>query len=276
MQGDQLRFPLHEKARRFGVFDGQSALIVAPTATGKSHIGQQALCRALERGDPGTHAYLVPYRALAEEIYDRFLALQSGRDTRVRILTGDHRDAVRPGDADLLVATYESFAALVRQAGFSPGTVVADEVHLVADDHRGPGVEGLFSQGRPDGRHLPAQEAPGQGPAVPGLEAAGRRVAGSRGAALRLQGRPAAVEASCPAGVRDLAAARRPGPAPHLPPAAPHRGRRRLPVDPGPAPDPAVRPALQPAGDGGLPAPRRTGPGALGGSDPLLTRRRPA
>jgi hypothetical protein len=34
-----LRFPLFERAERLGVLDGGSALIVAPTATGKSPIG---------------------------------------------------------------------------------------------------------------------------------------------------------------------------------------------------------------------------------------------
>jgi len=33
-----LNFPLYERAEALGVLDGESALIVAPTATGKSHI----------------------------------------------------------------------------------------------------------------------------------------------------------------------------------------------------------------------------------------------
>ena len=55
-----------------GVLDGQSALVVAPTATGKSHIGRETVCRAIGRKAPGTHAYLVPFRALAEELFDAF------------------------------------------------------------------------------------------------------------------------------------------------------------------------------------------------------------
>lgn len=62
-------FPLFDRAERAGMLDGGSALIVAPTATGKSHIGREAIVRALGRRPDGTEVYLVPYRALAEEIY---------------------------------------------------------------------------------------------------------------------------------------------------------------------------------------------------------------
>lgn len=63
-----LNFPLYERAEALGVLDGESALIVAPTATGKSHIGREAICRALARGAVGTHAYLVPFRTLATRL----------------------------------------------------------------------------------------------------------------------------------------------------------------------------------------------------------------
>lgn len=147
------RFPLLERAERLGVLKGKSALIVAPTATGKSHIGRLVVERALERRTEHTHAYLVPYRSLAAEVYDLFLdRLGNGNGVRVRIATGDQRDAVHPEDADLLVATYESFASLLRTTGLRPGVVVADEVHLVADGHRGPVVEGLLARLLESGR----------------------------------------------------------------------------------------------------------------------------
>lgn len=144
--GHTLRFPLFERAGAMGVLDGESALIVAPTATGKSHIGREVIRRALQRRELGIHAYLVPYRALAAEVYDSFLELLEGSNARVRIVTGDHKDPIRPDEADLVVATYESFAGLVQRASFRSGIVVADEIHLIADDERGPGVEGLFAR----------------------------------------------------------------------------------------------------------------------------------
>lgn len=148
----ELHFPLYERAVAAGVLDGEGALIVAPTATGKSFIGQQAIRGALERGEDRCHCYLVPFRALADEVYETFLQMLDGTEARVRISTGDHRDPLQPSDADLVVATYESFANLVRQASFRPGVVVADEVHLIADETRGAGVEGLFARLLASGR----------------------------------------------------------------------------------------------------------------------------
>jgi len=144
--GESTGFPLVTRAEQAGVLDGRSALIVAPTATGKSYIGREAILRALRRGPLGTQVYLVPYRALAEEIYHGFLAELAATDCRVRIATGDHRDAIRPGESDLLVATYESFDGLVRRNALRPDVVVADEFHLLADETRGPGVEGLVAR----------------------------------------------------------------------------------------------------------------------------------
>lgn len=93
----------------------------------------------------GPHAYLVPFRALASELFDSFQELLAGTSARIRVVTGDHRDPVRPDEADLVIATYESFARLLRSTSFQPGVVVADEVHLLADQERGPLVEGLLA-----------------------------------------------------------------------------------------------------------------------------------
>jgi hypothetical protein len=40
----------------------------------------------------------------------------------------------------------------VRRKGLAPGTVITDEIHLIADDHRGPVVEGLLSRLLASGR----------------------------------------------------------------------------------------------------------------------------
>lgn len=63
-----LDFPLFRRAEQAGVLDGASAVIVASTATGKSYIGQEAIARAIGRGERGPHAYLVPFRSLAVEV----------------------------------------------------------------------------------------------------------------------------------------------------------------------------------------------------------------
>ncbi|MQA85102.1 MAG: DEAD/DEAH box helicase [Streptosporangiales bacterium] len=139
-------FPLYERAREAGVLDGESALIVAPTATGKSHIGREALAAASRRGAPGTHAYLVPFRALAGEVFETLRPLFEASGARVRIATGDHTDPIRPDETDVLVGTYESFSGLLRSDVFRPGYVVADEIHLIADETRGAFAEGLLAR----------------------------------------------------------------------------------------------------------------------------------
>jgi helicase len=94
----------------------------------------------------------VPFRSLANEVYDHFHDLLGSTNYRLPISTGDYREPIRPEESDLIVATYESFAALVRRTGLAPGTVIADEIHLVEDDHRGPVVEGLLSRLLASGR----------------------------------------------------------------------------------------------------------------------------
>lgn len=147
-----LRFPLFERAEKAGVLDGASALVVAPTATGKSFLGRQVLCRAASKR--GTvNAYLVPYRALAAEIFDTVRSDVGADSTlRVRLATGDATDPVRPEETDILVATYERFAALLEREAFPLGSVVADEFHLLDDATRGPVVEGLVARMMAAGR----------------------------------------------------------------------------------------------------------------------------
>ena len=193
------RSPLLEKAEAAGVLATGDCLIVAPTGTGKSYIGRTILRNAALRGEPGVHVYLVPYRALAAEIYESFvreLAVENGCEEsvadgdagtrsssedrggaedrgalgvhssaraqaeerghsaarldlprlapRVKIATGDHRDPFYPADTDILVATFERFSALLASPDLRLGRVVIDEVHLLADESRGPTLETLL------------------------------------------------------------------------------------------------------------------------------------
>ena len=56
----------------------------------------------------------------------------------LRISSRDHREPIRPEESDLIVATFESFAALVRRTGLAPGTVIADSP-VNAESARNPG-----------------------------------------------------------------------------------------------------------------------------------------
>ena len=63
----------------------------------------------------------MPFRSLANEIYDGFHDLLGSTNFRFPISTGDYREPIRPEESDLIVATYESFAALVRRTGTFSG-----------------------------------------------------------------------------------------------------------------------------------------------------------
>ena len=101
---------------------------------------------AVRRHLVGVHAYLVPYRAFAQEVYESFIheLQEEGLTARLKISTGDHRDPVYPEDTDILVSTFERFSSILSQADFQVGRVVLDEVHLLADEGRGPNLEGLI------------------------------------------------------------------------------------------------------------------------------------
>ena len=139
-------FPLVERAAAAGILEKGNALVVAPTSTGKSHIGRAIIRTALANSEPGTHVYLVPYPALAEAVHDAFLKELAG--TRpfpsVKVVTGGRTDSPSPEDADILVATYERFSPLLRNPNLKLGRVAVDEFHLLADATMGPLLEELI------------------------------------------------------------------------------------------------------------------------------------
>ncbi|MGE5483888.1 MAG: DEAD/DEAH box helicase [Ignavibacteriales bacterium] len=139
-------FGLFDKAEAAGVIESGKGLIIAPTGTGKSFIGRAVLVEALRRRQPGPHVYLIPYRALATEIYESLKEdlEKNGIQASVKVATGDYSDPIYPAETDILVATYERFSSLLTSLEFRPGRVVVDEVHLLADESRGPVLEGLL------------------------------------------------------------------------------------------------------------------------------------
>lgn len=139
-------FKLYERAVAAGVISTGNGLIVAPTATGKSYIGRSVIREAVKNHLGGVHAYLVPYRALAQEMYESFKReLQSeGLVAKLKISTGDNWDPVYPEETDILVSTFERFSSILSQADLQVGRVVLDEIHLLADEGRGPNLESLI------------------------------------------------------------------------------------------------------------------------------------
>lgn len=139
-EGDHL-LPLQEQAVWAGLLDGsQNLLVVAPSSTGKTLIGEiAAVASALGRGRT---LFCVPLRSMAEEKFGLFRERYEPLGLRVAIGTRDHPEfnaTLRTGRFHLAVVVYEKAAALVarRRFGGRLGLVVIDEAQLIADGERG-------------------------------------------------------------------------------------------------------------------------------------------
>lgn len=140
-------FPLFDRAEKQGVFNAEKGwLISAPTATGKSYIGIEVIKRNLPmKPAMETFLYLVPFKALAEEMYSK-LKQELPPGTRVNIKTGDYDRPFEPKETDVLVATYESIDGMIQQGiDFFPSIIIADEFSIISDGNRGARIESLIS-----------------------------------------------------------------------------------------------------------------------------------
>lgn len=142
--------PLQLKAvNDHGVLDSKSLLVVAPTSSGKTLIGEVAAIRAVTPGKKAV--FLLPYRALVNEKFEDFSERFSPAGLRVVRCSGDASDGVAPvlsGRYDLGFFTYEMFLnlALASQRLLNQlGLVVLDEGQFITDPTRGITVEMIFA-----------------------------------------------------------------------------------------------------------------------------------
>jgi len=96
----------------------QNLLVLAPTSSGKTLVGEMAAASLAFEGDGRYSIMVVPTRALAAEHFNRFR--ERYRDVlNVVISTGDwieFDEDVRHGNFDLAVMTYEKLTILLGQA----------------------------------------------------------------------------------------------------------------------------------------------------------------
>ncbi len=151
-QGITELFPPQKDAIDAGLLGGQSVLVAAPTASGKTLIAMLAIMNFLKNKE-GKIVYLTPLRALASEKFFEFKKLEKinlGRTIKVTISTGDFDSVDKEAEnADIIVLTNEKMDSLMRHgAGWVDkiGLVVADEVHLIGDQDRGPTLEVLLTK----------------------------------------------------------------------------------------------------------------------------------
>jgi helicase len=148
--------PVQSLAVGSGLLDGRDLLVVSATASGKTLIAEMAGISAALKG--GKFLYLVPLVALANQKYHDFKVYKAlGLKTAIRVGMSRIREkgelVVRDTDfkgADIVVGTYEGLDKALRSGrGKEMGKVsciVIDEVHMLAEEERGPEIDGLIAR----------------------------------------------------------------------------------------------------------------------------------
>ncbi|WP_250126493.1 DEAD/DEAH box helicase [Chroococcidiopsis sp. CCMEE 29] len=128
----------------FKLLEGEHLVVSAPTSSGKTMVGELAALRGvLERKRA---LFLLPLKALVSDKLRSFNEIYGSFGIITIAATGE-TDDITPllrGQYDLCLLTYEKFAAVVLANPHvleQVGTVVVDEVQMIADESRGINLE---------------------------------------------------------------------------------------------------------------------------------------
>ncbi|MGX5817694.1 DEAD/DEAH box helicase [Chitinophaga lutea] len=139
-----------EAVNEFRILEGESILVIAPTSSGKTFVGEMAGAKGISQGKKAV--FLFPYKALVNEKFDQFTDLyQSKLGFRVIRCTGDYLDQNNEfvkGKYDIALLTYEMFLNLsisIPETLGQIGLVVLDEAQFITDPTRGISVELLLT-----------------------------------------------------------------------------------------------------------------------------------
>lgn len=145
--------PIQQEAIEKGLLQGESMLIVAPTSSGKTFLGEIAATQHALRGSRAI--YLVPFKAIAEERFEEFSErYRDNVDIGLRCIVSDrdHHEndsELIVGKFDIAILTYEKLAALL-VAGKAIldvcGCIIVDEVQMVTDPNRGTTLELILTK----------------------------------------------------------------------------------------------------------------------------------
>lgn len=133
----------------FGLLNGEHLVVSAPTSSGKTMIGELAALKGcLERKRA---LFLLPLKALVNDKYGQFTETYGAFGLRTIRATGEITDDVPQlmrGQYDICLMTYEKFSALVLANPFileQVGTIVIDEMQMIADKNRGVNLEFIMT-----------------------------------------------------------------------------------------------------------------------------------
>ena len=140
---------IQKNAIERGLYFGKSFLVVAPSGSGKTLIGELCIVNNVLKNN-GKAVYLVPFKALASEKYRYFKKNYTKYGVTTELSIGDvdteDKDLEK---ANIIVTTYEKMDSILRNFQEKPWiseikAVVIDEVHSIGEAKRGPRLESLI------------------------------------------------------------------------------------------------------------------------------------
>ena len=147
--GYERLYPPQIEAITAGVLRGRNVVLASPTASGKTLVAELCILGNTLSGS-GKGLYLTPLRALASEKYEEFqkyrhLTKADGSRLKIATSTGDYDSSDEWLERyDIIISTNEKVDSLLRHRArwmSEVRTIVADEIHLLTDQDRGPTLE---------------------------------------------------------------------------------------------------------------------------------------
>lgn len=138
---------IQKLAIKAGVFKGGNLLLVSPSASGKTLIGELACVNTVLK-NKGKAVFLVPLKAIAHEKYGDFKRRYDDLGVKIGISTGDfYTFAEDLENVDIMILTYERFCSLLR---LNPlflkdiRLIVIDEIQNLSEEQRGSRLENII------------------------------------------------------------------------------------------------------------------------------------
>lgn len=133
----------------YGVLNGTHLVVVAPTSSGKTMVGELAALKSVVMNRQRT-LFLLPLKALVADKRRHFQSVYGPFGLRTIEATGETDDIIPllRGQYDVALLTYEKFAAIALSNPHvlsQVGTIIVDEVQMLADQTRGANLEFLLT-----------------------------------------------------------------------------------------------------------------------------------
>ena len=151
--GIEEALPIQQEAIEKGLLLGESMLVISPTSSGKTFLGEIVATQHALRGSRSI--YLVPFKAIAEERFGEFSERYRDNNKiglRCIVSDRDHHEndaELIVGKFDIAILTYEKLAALlVAGKGMLDvcGCIIVDEIQMVSDSNRGTTLELILTK----------------------------------------------------------------------------------------------------------------------------------